>query len=200
MAALTAGSNITLTGDSRNPTIAAQTGSATPSVQFERQDTTLPGTIADNTIVVVQPSAPDAGTLITVTLPDNDSSFGIKRITVANDRPNVNGAVQVNLASGDAIRNLFGDIDILAGDSWEFTSTDENEWVVTARGNIPLFPSFPSNPSNDDSTFMFSVNGDTPATWTRDRNTAIDLNRAEWHDRAIRDCQPIYQWHYSQRW
>lgn len=146
-----------------------------PTRVLVRQNTTLPASTVDNTIVVVD--ATGTG-MITVTLP-NVTSADIsqnKRITVVNNRPDASAQATVAFASGDSIRNAFSDTVLLrAGEAAEFYAADENQWALTAEANVQLVPNFPSNSQNDTNTFFFAVNGDTSTTWQRDRNTAINM-------------------------
>ena len=172
-AASVSGSTLTLTRKGGGTTaLSLPNPSTVPTILPRREDTVLANSTADNTYVVVD----EVGTsLITITLPDVTSGDG-KRVGVINARPDVDARVRVIFASGDTLTNAFENEYIAtAGQAVTFMAATDNNWVVLTEGEIELTPNFPSNPSNDENTFMFSVNGNTPAAWTRDRNTTIQM-------------------------
>ena len=171
-----AGTGVTVTGTSRRPIINSMaTGAGVTSVFLRDPSHTLPDSTADNTYALCETTGT---TDVSITMPSSTVAGNInKRIKIVNHRPDVSARVNILFPSGTTIQNAFqNEVDLGNGESVTVYYIDSGRVILVDDGFISIAPAFPSNPNNDDNTFMFTVNGDTPATWTRDRNTRIDLN------------------------
>lgn len=145
----------------------------TPNTIYVRTATrVLDSTTADNTFVSVERTGSD---LVTVTFPDAGGSFLNRRITVSNNRSN--GLARIQMPTNNTIYTAFNNtqLDLRVGESATLFAVDDNLWDLVHEANVQATPNFPFNEQNDDNTFFFAVNGDTPTTWTRDRDTTINL-------------------------
>ena len=146
-----------------------------PTLDFNRQTSETLSSLGQYTEVICDDSGTTTQTVTIEAATANNAGIVLK---IVNNRANVNGLVVIAFPSGTTVRNLFLDtITLSGGESIEFTYIEAGIVAITGEANTPIVPNFPSNPNNDTSTFMFGVNGDTSTTWTRDRNTTINLNR-----------------------
>lgn len=176
MTGVTAGSNITITGDPRNPTISADMSGAgnAPTLAFSRTSPdTLADTYNDNTFVFSEVSG---GEEAVINLPNVSASNIGRRLTVMNRRTDVNATVRLALASGDGLQSLVGDLTLNQGDAVGLIGVAADQWAVVWRGSIPTFPQFTSSAGNGTNAFQFGVTGSGTVAFNRDLNRFINLN------------------------